>query len=167
MGAANKRDYISSSHSGYHVRTDRNHIYIAFERLFYSSLRHSLSGLGWDVALCRSNRNVKVPFFQSEDMARHALEGSEVVHSGTFYTALLVFHLFPLHAPLTTFGWIDAPFGRFSRNDSRWNVNGRRKDVRTFAASLFMFRLARITGNIAWCCMEIVAVGPLPSVCNP
>ncbi|RXK37073.1 hypothetical protein M231_05661 [Tremella mesenterica] len=51
-----------------------------------------------------------------------------------FYTLLGIYHLLPLHAPLTLFV-LDAPFGRFASKTSRLNVNG----------------------NIAWFSMEIVA----------
>lgn len=52
----------------------------------------------------------------------------------TFYPLLLLFHLFPLHAPVTL--WIlDAPFGRFAI-PSRLNLDG----------------------NWAWAGMELVAV---------
>ncbi|KAK4683650.1 hypothetical protein P7C73_g6586, partial [Tremellales sp. Uapishka_1] len=40
----------------------------------------------------------------------------------TYYVALVLFHLFPLHAPLTLYV-LDAPFGRFSKATSGWNVN--------------------------------------------
>jgi hypothetical protein len=43
--------------------------------------------------------------------------------SPRFYTLLAVYHLFPLHMPLTTY-LLDAPFGRFSNGKSRFNVNG-------------------------------------------
>ncbi|KAL7421628.1 hypothetical protein Q5752_003397 [Cryptotrichosporon argae] len=50
-----------------------------------------------------------------------------------FYAALGLYHLFPLHAPLTL--WVvDAPFGRFSQG-GRWHVDG----------------------NLAWAAMELVA----------
>ncbi len=58
-------------------------------------------------------------------MSMHKLSSTASEHPGVFYTVLLAFHLFPLHAPLTTFGLIDAPFGRFSQKDSRWNVDGK------------------------------------------
>ncbi|WVF71272.1 hypothetical protein IAT40_006075 [Kwoniella sp. CBS 6097] len=51
-----------------------------------------------------------------------------------FFPSLLIFHLFPLHAPLTLY-ILDAPFGRFANKTSGWNVNG----------------------NIAWAAMEIVS----------
>ncbi|WVN88418.1 uncharacterized protein L203_103627 [Cryptococcus depauperatus CBS 7841] len=51
-----------------------------------------------------------------------------------FFPALLTFHLFPLHAPITLFG-LDAPFGRFSDHNSRLNING----------------------NLAWSLMELVS----------
>ncbi|WVR06941.1 hypothetical protein IAU60_003977 [Kwoniella sp. DSM 27419] len=51
-----------------------------------------------------------------------------------FFPALLTFHTFPLHAPLTLFV-LDAPFGRFANKTSKLNVNG----------------------NVAWAAMELVA----------
>lgn len=42
-----------------------------------------------------------------------------------FFPSLIIFHLFPLHSPITFFGLIDAPFGRFSRKVSRLNLNGK------------------------------------------
>jgi hypothetical protein len=40
-----------------------------------------------------------------------------------FYPSLVIYHLFPLHAPLTLW-FLDAPFGRFAKKTSSWNVNG-------------------------------------------
>ncbi|WWD17186.1 hypothetical protein CI109_101624 [Kwoniella shandongensis] len=51
-----------------------------------------------------------------------------------FFPTLITFHLFPLHAPFTLY-LVDAPFGRFSINSSKWNL----------------------PGNIAWAGMELVA----------
>ncbi|OWZ60076.1 3-oxo-5-alpha-steroid 4-dehydrogenase 1 [Cryptococcus neoformans] len=52
-----------------------------------------------------------------------------------FFPSLIIFHLFPLHSPITFFGLIDAPFGRFSRKVSRLNLNG----------------------NLSWAIMELVS----------
>ena len=41
----------------------------------------------------------------------------------TFYPFLAVYHILPLHMPLTLFV-LDAPFGRFASQTSRLNVNG-------------------------------------------
>ncbi|WVQ80793.1 hypothetical protein IAT38_002898 [Cryptococcus sp. DSM 104549] len=51
-----------------------------------------------------------------------------------FFPALIGFHLFPLHAPITLLA-LDAPFGKFSSVASKWNV----------------------PGNLAWCLMELVS----------
>jgi hypothetical protein len=40
-----------------------------------------------------------------------------------FTPALLLYHLLPLHCPLTLFV-VDAPFGRFNQSNSILNVNG-------------------------------------------
>lgn len=57
-----------------------------------------------------------------------------------FYPLLWVFHLFPLHAPITM--WLlDAPFGRFS------------------VASAF-----NLPGNVAWAAMELVAVSVMAAI---
>ncbi|KAK1924319.1 hypothetical protein DB88DRAFT_278549 [Papiliotrema laurentii] len=53
---------------------------------------------------------------------------------GLFTPALELYHLLPLHMPLTLF-LLDAPFGRFAPKGKKWVVNG----------------------NISWFCMEIVA----------
>lgn len=45
-----------------------------------------------------------------------------------FYLTLAVFHLFPLHSPITLWG-LDAPFGRFASKSSRWNLNGMKFDA--------------------------------------
>ena len=65
----------------------------------------------------------------------------------TFYPTLLLFHVFPFHSPVTLF-IIDAPFGRFASQTSRWNLNG--TDTSRNAAD--------VLGNLAWFSMEIVAV---------
>ncbi|OCF38388.1 3-oxo-5-alpha-steroid 4-dehydrogenase 1 [Kwoniella heveanensis CBS 569] len=51
-----------------------------------------------------------------------------------FFPSLFIFHIFPLHAPLTLY-ILDAPFGRFADKTSGWNVNG----------------------NFAWAAMELVS----------
>ncbi|WVQ99596.1 hypothetical protein IAU59_006732 [Kwoniella sp. CBS 9459] len=51
-----------------------------------------------------------------------------------FFPSLLVFHLFPFHAPFTLY-ILDAPFGRFADKTLGWNVDG----------------------NIAWAAMELVS----------
>ncbi|WRT66487.1 uncharacterized protein IL334_003446 [Kwoniella shivajii] len=52
----------------------------------------------------------------------------------TFFSTLITFHLFPLHAPITLYG-LNAPFGRFASKTSRFNLNG----------------------NIAWAAAELVS----------
>ncbi|ODN81986.1 hypothetical protein, variant [Cryptococcus amylolentus CBS 6039] len=54
---------------------------------------------------------------------------------GNFFPALIVFHLFALHMPITLSGLIDAPFGKFASHGSRLNING----------------------NLGWAAMEIVS----------
>ncbi|KAK8864507.1 hypothetical protein IAR55_001757 [Kwoniella newhampshirensis] len=57
-----------------------------------------------------------------------------MVPPAAFFPSLITYHLFPLHAPLTLYV-VDAPFGRFSRLTSKWNL----------------------PGNAAWAGMELVA----------
>ncbi|WVQ72383.1 hypothetical protein IAR50_001935 [Cryptococcus sp. DSM 104548] len=52
-----------------------------------------------------------------------------------FLPALFIFHLFPLHMPITLSGLIDAPFGKFASHTSPLNISG----------------------NIGWAAMEIVS----------
>lgn len=63
-----------------------------------------------------------------------AEEAAVASASPMFFPLLFVFHLFPLHVPLTLFV-LDAPFGKFSRK------------------SVF-----NLPGNAAWAAMELVAV---------
>lgn len=59
---------------------------------------------------------------------------SEAALSLSAYPFLAVFHLFPLHMPITLL-WMDAPFGRFS-----WDS------------------VLNFSGNVAWSIMELVSV---------
>ena len=68
---------------------------------------------------------------------------------GIFTPAILLYHLLPLHAPLTLFV-LDAPFGRFNQSKSIFNVNGESSNPTPDDVD--------VTGNIAWFAMEIVAV---------
>ena len=63
---------------------------------------------------------------------------------GKFWPLLALYHLLPLHFPITTWGY-DVPWGRFSA-PSKLNVNG----------------------NVAWFVMEIVSpVTLLTTLGNP
>ncbi|ORX35811.1 hypothetical protein BD324DRAFT_631804 [Kockovaella imperatae] len=62
-----------------------------------------------------------------------------------FFSLLGLYHLLPIHFPLTLWG-IDAPFGRFARQDGQGS------------------KLLWMNGNIAWAAMEIVA--PLTMLYN-
>lgn len=62
-----------------------------------------------------------------------------------YYSLLKLYHLFPLHAPITLM-LMDAPWGRFAYSEQNKGKKGYEKSIWD------------LDGNIAWACMEIVSV---------